>query len=209
MSSIQYNHPKIYDFLNFIINGKFNEKKFELISKIIGKDKRVLDLACGTGLLSKYIDSSCHYEGWDLNKKFIDYAKRRGINAKLKSIFDFKNYPKTDVIVIIDALHHVVPNQVKLLNETIKRSKQVIIVEPHTTFSIIPDFKELKSYKGIKRSVFSFLNDVFGDADGINPKDTVFDWNHDKTSLREFFKEHGAKKVVELGPMLIGVFEKS
>lgn len=209
MGSIMYNNAFIYDLMNSVVNGEHNKVKYDLISKIVGKNKKVFEIGCGTCTIAKYLDKSCTYEGWDLNEKFINYAKKKGYNAKLKNIFDFKDYPKSDVILILDVLHHVVPNHIKLLNEAKKRCKKLIIIEPHEVFSVIPDFKKLNSLRGIKKKFFLILNKLFGDFDGINSNETVFKWNHDEKSLKDFLKKNNASLIKKIGPVMCAVFDNA
>lgn len=206
MKSIYFNFPRMYNAVVSIINGKYNKERYELISKEIGKNKIVFEPGCSTGLIKNQLDNSCEYIGWDLNSKFIAYAKKKGLNVEVRDAFDFSHYPKCDVILIMDILHHVGQNHEKLIDEAKKRSRKVIVAEPFESFILAPSFKAVYKYKGLKRKFTSFPNFFFGDNDGINPPDTVFDWNHDEQSLREFFKRKGAKKIYKSGPNLIGIF---
>jgi len=43
-----YKFPKVYNLFVKIIHRKKLSERYKFISKIIGKNKRVLDLGCGT-----------------------------------------------------------------------------------------------------------------------------------------------------------------
>jgi ubiquinone/menaquinone biosynthesis C-methylase UbiE len=75
MASILYKNSFVYDIMLRILHGDYLRKRYSLISKIIGKNKKVLELGCGTALIHPYLDKSIDYEGWDLNNNFITDLK--------------------------------------------------------------------------------------------------------------------------------------
>jgi hypothetical protein len=95
---------------------------------------------------------------------------------------------------------------VRLLDEARKRTQRLIVAEPHTTPSCLPDFKQMSSYTGIKKAVLHLFNKTLGDYDGINANETLFAWDHDEASLTGFFKERGAQDIIKSGVSLIAVF---
>jgi hypothetical protein len=60
--------------------------------------------------------------------------------------------------------------------------------------------------KGWKKTIFNFLNITIGDYDGINSSEVMFEWNHDKNSLKSFFKKNGAKKIYITNYLMCAVF---
>ncbi len=193
--------------LNFI-HGSNLKKRYEIVSKLVGKNKKVFEPACGTSITADYLDTTCDYEGWDLNKGFIKYCRRKGRDVKLKDIFDFKDYPESDIIVIIDVLHHVLPRHDLLLENARKYCKKLIIVEPF----IDRENNKMDFLKHSKNKfVFNFFkifNLFFGDNDGINNTELMYDWEHDEKSLRNYFNRRGAEKIIKSKFDLIGVFLK-
>lgn len=183
-----------------MIHKKELKERYELISKLVGKNKKVFELGCGTCLVKNYLDESCSYEGWDLNQKFVNHAKKKGLNVKLKNVFDFLDYPENEVILIIDILHHIVPNHEKLIDEAKKRSKKLIILEPY--ISSDPLFNS----KGLMKKICMIYYKFFADFDGINPLENIFKWDYDEKSLKKFFEQKGAKQVTKIGSDLISVF---
>ena len=100
------------------------EKMYELICSVV-KDKTVLELATGTGLIAKHIvKAAAHIEATDASPEMITEAKRRYYSAKLHfSVQDMFSLPHAsksfDVVIVSNALH-IVPQPEKALQE-IKR----------------------------------------------------------------------------------------
>ena len=100
------------------------EKMYELICPVV-KDKTVLELATGTGLIAKNIVNTAAYiEATDASPEMIAEAKRGNYSAKLHfSVQDMFSLPYAgnsfDVVIVSNALH-IVPQPEKSLRE-IKR----------------------------------------------------------------------------------------
>lgn len=100
------------------------EKMYELIRPVV-KDKTVLEVATGTGLIAKHIvNAAAHIEATDASPEMITEARRGNCSAKLHfSVQDMFSLPYAgnsfDVVIVSNALH-IVPQPEKSLRE-IKR----------------------------------------------------------------------------------------
>ena len=100
------------------------EKMYELIRPVV-KDKTVLELATGTGLIARHIvNAAAHIEATDASLEMITEARRGNCSAKLHfSVQDMFSLPYAgnsfDVVIVSNALH-IVPQPEKSLRE-IKR----------------------------------------------------------------------------------------
>ena len=100
------------------------DEMYALIRPVV-KGKTVLELATGTGLISKNIvNAAAHIEASDTSAEMIREAKRRNHSAKLYfSVQDMFCLPYADesfdVVIVSNALH-IVPQPEKALQE-IKR----------------------------------------------------------------------------------------
>lgn len=193
--SIYYTFPSLYELMLKYVHGKFLPIRYKFISKEIGKNKRVLDAGCGTCLLASFLDRSNKYFGIDLNERFLNYAikKKRAANITKTGIFNFSEYPKADVIVVCDVLHHIYPKHEFFLKEILKRSEKIIFVEP------------------IGKSMNNFLTFLV-DADGINsinadsgPTGWKKKFENEKHVI-EFFKKFNPEKIKVLNKDVIAVF---
>ena len=191
-TSISYKSAKAYNILISIVDRGITENKFSRIAEIIGKNKKVFELGCGTGFLHDYLDKGCSYIGCDLNKNFIDDCRRRGLKVFQKNVFDFDDYPKSDVIVISDVLHHIAPRDKELIREAKKRTKQIIVTEP----------TERLKYGNSKIWFYAYkiFDKFLGDNDGINSFEDRKNWGfNNEQDVREYLKEFSPKKIIFLG----------
>ena len=105
-------------------DGAAYDEMYELIRPIV-RQKTVLELATGTGLIAKHIvNAAAHIEATDASPEMITEAKRDNRSAKLHfSVQDMFRLPYAnqsfDVVIVSNALH-IVPQPEKALQE-IKR----------------------------------------------------------------------------------------
>lgn len=219
--SLTYRSGFIY---NWLTRRLYNQDfKFSVIANLVGRFKSVFDAPCGTGYLCHFLDETVRYEGWDLNHRFLkkllrDLKKRdlklSEIKLKQKNIFDFDEYPQTDIIVFCDILHHIYPRHFRLVNEAKKKTNEIIICEP---MAVKPEninaydkfFKVMMKFgEYLPEKVFQFLDRFFFDNDGINSYDNRMEWQHDIVSLRRMYSKLGIQKVYKVGDDLIGIWKK-
>ena len=100
---------------------KAYKEMYEMIRPIV-KNKTVLELATGTGLIAKrLVRDANHIEAIDSSQKMIGEAKRDNHSSKLhfsiQDMFDLPYPDKSfDVVIISNALH-IIPNPEKALEE--------------------------------------------------------------------------------------------
>lgn len=97
------------------------EQLYELLRPVV-RQKNVLELATGTGLIAKNIvNSAAHIEATDASPEMIAEAKQGNCSAKLHfSVLDMFHLPYADksfdVVIVANALH-IVPEPEKALSE--------------------------------------------------------------------------------------------
>lgn len=155
---IQYRYPKLYDFL---ISFLYSKELMDEISKAVGKNQSVLDVAAGYGRMSKFIDPSNSYRGIDINKEFIRHGQSLGPDLSIGDIFDPASYKQSDVILVIDVVHHIVPEKLNKLFDIIfsYANKKVIVVEPA--------FVEITRKYGLAGNIIGWFFSKMDD-DGVN-----------------------------------------
>ncbi len=225
--SFVYRSGHIYNWVN---QRLYHWKgKFALLGKVIGYSQdhnlKVLELACGTGYVTRYLHPSVEYRGWDLNKAFIKKLlldKRKGrlkpktIFIEEKNIFDFDDYPKEkmDVILFSGILHHVYPKHEELVKNAKKHAKRIVMCEP---YAIHPKDINAADWtarmaifftKFLPNKLYKWVDILLADGDGINPYETRSAWKYDKKRLAEWYKSIGVNKIYALQDELIGVWEE-
>ena len=207
--SITYQFPQLYDY--FL--GDSYKERFNYIAEKIGKNKTVLELGCGTGILTKFLDKSNTYIGWDLNQDFVNYVNKRGYKGELKNVFDYKNYPDVDYIVLCDILHHICPDHEKLLGYTTKHAA-TIVAEPIATDASQMTMENTAMNIGLKflsiipEELMRLLDHFLLDNDGFNPYDNRMKWKYNDKSLKELYLKYKLDDIKIIGHDYIGVGKK-
>ncbi|MBI2051399.1 class I SAM-dependent methyltransferase [Candidatus Roizmanbacteria bacterium] len=107
-----------------------------------GKNLRILDAGCGTGLLAKKLKQFGKVSAIDVHPEAIRFAKKRKVNANLGSVTKLPfEEGAFDVAVCIDVLYHQrIKNDVRALSELFRVLKKggILIVR-------VPAYKWLTS----------------------------------------------------------------
>jgi SAM-dependent methyltransferase len=192
MTSFLYKNPVIYEKILFLIHRSNFSKRYKLIASLVGKNKKVLDLGCGSGVLAKYLDPSCEYVGIEANSRFANYCRKKGLNVVSGNLFEVE-FPEVDVAVISDVLHHILPNHKELLSKAQKSAKALVICEP-------------KHEEGKVANILwfnRFFFNLFGDNDGINSYESMKSWDFSRSSLQRLLSEYGKTKTFEVGESIV------
>lgn len=191
MKSPLYYFPTLYEFGIPFKHSKGYKKKIEIILDFISKynNPKIVELGSGTGKLQDYIKQAkikATYYGFDLNKKFVKFGRKRHRNIIYEDVFEV-NLKSFDIIVACDILHHL-PNHKELLNKIFEAKKPTIICEP------------------VCKGSYSFLDKLTRiiDADGINhiPK-----W-YNNIELKKIFGSVDIKPdIIELKESIIAMYD--
>ncbi|MBD3339984.1 MAG: methyltransferase domain-containing protein [Candidatus Lokiarchaeota archaeon] len=223
--SLTYRSGKVYNFLTYLLYNQ--EIKFKIIGNLIGNhSKEVLDLPCGTGLLTRHLHPSIKYFGFDVNHRFLkkiqkDYRKGKinlqKVVLKQKNIFNYKEYGKEkDVIVFCDILHHVYPRHIELVENAKNYAKKIIICEPvavrpsdmngHDLLAKIT----IQITKHFPEKLLRICDYFFGDNDGINTYEERSTWPYNKDTIIDLYNSFGIteQQIYQLDDEFIGVWEK-
>ena len=98
----------------------------------IGEGSTVFDVGAGYGYASRFVHPSNHYYGIDLNEKFVQHGRGRGIDLKTADIFDPLVYKESDVFVVVDIIHHIIPQRLRDLFDLVfaHAKRKVIVIDP-------------------------------------------------------------------------------
>ncbi len=127
--SIFYSRPNIYCFGLKLIHGKHLSERYNYMAEKIGKNKSVLEPACGPALLEAYLQKGCTYKGFDINEQFVENARKRGLDVNIGNAMDSSAYMKSDVVILCDALHHIgLKNEKSFLRKAANAAKKMLII---------------------------------------------------------------------------------
>ncbi len=137
LSTVLLNNPFLFNLIRKVLAGnQENTKKFVYQNLITYKCKTVLDLGCGTGDFADACPTTISYLGTDLNKKYIQFAKKRFKQHKNKKfiqedILKSNRNEKYDAVLLISLMHHFSDEEFKIILQGVKRitNKVVIIAD--------------------------------------------------------------------------------
>ena len=129
--------PTFYNLTQKIMSGE--SKRAELVKNIINKNSRVLAIGCGT---AKIIESlpSVDYYGYDISKKYINYAirkygsKKYNFYCKKFNSQEISKLPKFDYVILFGVIHHLGDAKINkiffTLKKVLKKNGMILTLDP-------------------------------------------------------------------------------
>lgn len=147
---------KLYNYL--IDPGTENTRR--IISSLIEKDSRVIDIGCGTGSLAFFLSQKCRYVlGVELSRRMVDYANSMREEKNISNV-KFLNgdagriseltKERFDYAVFSLSLHEMKSDTRAKALEEIKRVADKLIIYDYLV-------KEKTSFQGILNSTIEFI----------------------------------------------------
>jgi SAM-dependent methyltransferase len=147
-------YEKFAEVYDLVTPDEFYVDYFEFLIKIFKeisfKPKKILDLACGTGRLSKiFLDKGYDIEGLDISTGMLEIAKKRGLKVYQSNMVDFNLEQKYDLVICTyDSLNYILHEDAlqKCFNSVSKHLNQagVFIFDMNSQFKInevLPEYK--------------------------------------------------------------------
>lgn len=110
---------------NIILKRSFYNDVLNLINED-KKIKQIIEIGCADSILLKNINRNYLYDGFDINKSFINKSKKKYkdkynfLTMDIDEINFSKYDPKNSIIILIGVLHHISD---KKINRFINRTK--------------------------------------------------------------------------------------
>jgi SAM-dependent methyltransferase len=132
-ASLIYRSATMYELLMLALYGRHYRARSRAIADLIPRRASVVDLCCGPASL--YFRHLRHkeisYRGIDVNPRFIERLRRRGIPSDLRDLNDDQPFPKTDYVILQASLYHFLPAPERIVDRMLRAAqRQVIISEP-------------------------------------------------------------------------------
>ena len=132
------NNPLVYKTIQKIMSG--TSFRSSIVKKNIRKKNlKILDIGCGPAELLDNI-SNCEYYGYDIDKRSIDYAKKKysqknfHFYCKNFTQKELKKLPKFDFIILFGIIHHLRNREVKkilnLCKKKLKKNGKLLTEDP-------------------------------------------------------------------------------
>ena len=128
--------------MNILYLGKYNQR-FKIITDLLNleKDRSVTELCFGDTKIAEWCKlKKIKWTGFDINKKFIKYAKSKGYNAQFYDLLKIKNLPKSDVVIIMGSLYQFNNNLEKIIDLVMESTPKFIISEPIKNLATMNNF---------------------------------------------------------------------
>jgi 2-polyprenyl-3-methyl-5-hydroxy-6-metoxy-1,4-benzoquinol methylase len=132
-----FSYPLIYSLVQIIMSGV--SVRSTLVKKIINKNAKILDIGCGTGKILESLPAVDYY-GYDISKKYINYAKKKYKSKRNKfyhkkfNINEVDNIPKIDFILLFGVIHHLEDEELHelfpVLKKVLKKNGKIITCDP-------------------------------------------------------------------------------
>lgn len=191
----------LYDLFENIYNGDVNRRLVSAVSEMIDPDDRVLECACGTGMISKGIASRCkELIATDFSTGMLKQARKSlsdygNVKLRRADITQLKCKDETFDKVVAGNVIHLLDDSAGALNELVRVCKKDGLI-------IVPTY--VNNEKAGKSGIFIKLLERFG-AD--------FKKQFDYSSYQKFFAElgyeHAQYKLIDgKMPCAIGVIKK-
>jgi trans-aconitate methyltransferase len=185
-----YWHPMTYRFIERMLYGRSYRRHYEALSREIG-GLNVLELCCGDCQIVDYLKGN-RYNGLDINPRFVNHARRRGLNVSLQDVSVAK-LPEAECILINNSLYQFYPHHGQLIRKALESAqKKLIISEPVVNLT------------SPKNRIISFITKR---TTWVGDKSSVKRFNREE--MEEIFREYHADKIEFLGRNLMGVISKS
>lgn len=184
MKSIIYWHPAIYRAALKLLYGRQYRDRYRVIAEEVGGDD-ILDLCCGDCALAGYVKS---YKGIDFDEGFVRSARKKGIDVRHLDIAAQK-IPQAQCIVLQGSLYQFIPHHEKLIKKMLGSAKKVIISE---------------SGINVAQSKNALIAKI---AKLLTSTSKTHKERFTKSQLMSLFEKWHAKKIIDTGRDLIGVFE--
>jgi len=128
-----YSDSYTNNYLTDCISSKWTETLRSRLAIPYSPRKKILDVACGTGMLGKILSDNVY--GFDLSQEAVEIAKKNGINVQLGDVERKWNFPDNyfDTVIASHIIEHMVNPDHLLLEakRVLKKDGLLIIATPN------------------------------------------------------------------------------
>jgi len=130
MASLIYKNLFLYRLaMNLLYTGSYRNRFRPLIGLVTGKS--VLELCFADTVIAEWCQkNSLKWTGFDINKKFVSCAEKKGFDAKLADLNSIETLPRADVCIMAGSLYHFMGKENRLFRIMLNASPRIIISEP-------------------------------------------------------------------------------
>src|SRR5215207_1497686 len=106
-----YRSPRLYRLAMRILDPS-SPGDLRVVAEAVDSGSSVLDLCCGDAALAPLLlDKGCRYVGLELNDRFIQAARRRGLDVRAWDGTSLEIPSDADVVCILSSLYQFIPRE--------------------------------------------------------------------------------------------------
>lgn len=124
--------------MNFLYTFGYRER-FARVINILEQHHpaNVLELCFGDIIIAQYCkNAGIQWTGLDFNSYFVEYAKRKKLDARLVDLLNIQQLPKAEVCIIAGSLYHFHNDVHSLFSKILQSSDKIILSEPIKNLSV-------------------------------------------------------------------------
>ena len=124
--------------MNLLYFGKYKRRFAPVIAHLTGlpPGSKILELCFGDIYIADFCRKAGYqWKGLDINKHFIDRARKLGFDACYADLSSSDKLPQADVCVIMGSLYHFHQHAEAMLARMLMAAKTVVISEPVSNLS--------------------------------------------------------------------------
>jgi hypothetical protein len=117
--------------MKFLYGNNFHER-YRTIADLVPNGAEIIDICCGDCYIyfNFLKDKNVKYLGLDINRTFINAARRKGVRAEQFNLLKDR-LPRSDYILMQSSLYHFIPDQGMFVQKILDAAKKrAIISEP-------------------------------------------------------------------------------
>jgi SAM-dependent methyltransferase len=133
-TSLVYRSAAGYELLMRALYGRHYADRMRAVAGEVPEGASVLELCCGPGTLYlRFLRTRTrNYIGIDVNPRFVEQLKRRGVDARrLDLAAGDEPLPQADVVILQASLYHFLPRPERIIDRMLAAARdRAIVSEP-------------------------------------------------------------------------------
>lgn len=135
-TGLVYRNALVYRLAMTVLEGREGAERRRRIAESVPEGSSVVDLCCGDArIAAALVERGCTYVGLDINRRFVDSARRRGLDVRHWDAASL-DIPRGDVVCMLSSLYHFIPDEQRIFDRMLASANEMVIVsEPTSNWS--------------------------------------------------------------------------
>ena len=132
-TSLVYRSAAGYELLRRVLYGSHYADRMRAVAGEVPAGASVLELCCGPGTMYlRHLRARAgSYVGVDVNPRFVERLRRRGVDARQLDLTGSEPLPSADVVILQASLYHFLPDAERIIDRMLSAAgDRVVVSEP-------------------------------------------------------------------------------